>query len=190
MNEAVSQAKAAIEREDYALALHLLHPLADAGHAEAQFLMGYLYFTSAEVGKDDSKVWLERAAVQAHPEAVYYLACLGDRFDFGPPEDAQHAALLLRAAELGSVQAQRDLGCCYATGEQVFPKDLTLARLWYGRAAEAGHADAQYNFGCMLLYAEGGPEEPEAGLAWVHRAAEQGDAAALHHLRNIAAGYS
>ncbi len=107
-----------------------------------------------------------------------------------PPQDAEHAALLERAAESGSVQAQRDLGCCYATGEEAFAQDLVLARLWYGRAAEAGHADAQYNYGCMLLYGEGGPKEPEAGLAWVHRAAAQNDGGALHHLRNIAAGYS
>jgi TPR repeat protein len=106
-----------------------------------------------------------------------------------PPQDAEHAALLLRAAELGSINAQRDLGCCYATGMKAIAQDLTLARLWYGRAAEAGHADAQYNFGCMLLYGEGGPKEPEAGMAWIRRAAEQGDDPAQHHLRDIADGF-
>src|SRR6266571_5043809 len=40
-----------------------------------------------------------------------------------PPQDAEHAALLIRAAELGSVQAQRDLGCSYATGEDALPQD-------------------------------------------------------------------
>ena len=46
-----------------------------------------------------------------------------------PPQDAQHAVWLRRAAELGSIDAQRDLGCCYATGENVIPQNLILARL-------------------------------------------------------------
>ena len=104
----------------------------------------------------------------------------GDRWC--PPQDAAHAALLMRAAELGSIDAQRDLGCCYATGEATIPQNPLLARLWYGRAAEAGHADAQYNFGCMLLDGEGGPKEPESGMAWVRRAAAQGDPCAVHFL--------
>ena len=105
-----------------------------------------------------------------------------------PPQDAEHAALLIRAAELGSIDAQRDLGCCYATGEEAIAQDLGLARQWYGRAAGAGHADAQYNLGCMLLFGEGGPKEPEAGMEWVRRAAGQGDPAAQSHLRDLATG--
>ena len=102
-----------------------------------------------------------------------------------PPQDAEHASLLIQAAELGSVEAQRDLGCCYATGDDGIEQNLPLARLWYGRAAEAGHADAQYNFGSMLLLGEGGPPEPEAGIAWIRQAAAQGDLAAIHHLRDL-----
>jgi TPR repeat protein len=101
-----------------------------------------------------------------------------------PPQDAEHAALLIQAARLGSVQAQRDLGCCYATGDDAIEQDLPSARLWYGRAAEAGHADAQYNFGCMLLYGEGGAKDTDAGITWISRAAAQGDEAALHHLND------
>jgi len=48
-----------------------------------------------------------------------------------PPQDAEHAALLIRAAELGSIQAQRDLGCEYATGDDVIAQNLVLARLCY-----------------------------------------------------------
>src|SRR5262245_5849245 len=117
MNEAIVKARNAIESEDYRAAIQLLRPLAEAEHGEAQFLCGYLYFTSADVTKDDCRRWLQRAAAQNHPGALYYLACLGDRFDFGPPEDEAKRALLIRAAELGSAEAQRDLGCFYATGD-------------------------------------------------------------------------
>jgi len=184
MSVAVEQAKAAIEREDYDSAIKLLRPLADGGLAEAEFLLGYLYFTSAEVSKTESRAWLERAAAQKHPEALYYLACLGSTCDFGPPEDATHRALLVSSAELGCPEAQRDLGCFHAVGDLGFPKDEVLARLWYGRAAAQGHADAMYNYGSMLLYGEGGPAEPETGMDWIRRAAAQGDHGAIHFLAN------
>lgn len=182
MKDVIEKAKAAIEREDYAVASDLLRPLAEHGAAEAEFLMGYLYFSSAPVTKDESRSWLERAAAKDHPEALYYLSGLGHTVDFGPPEDDAHGRFLIRAAELGLPRAQRDLGCFYSIGEGGFPKDSALGRLWYGRAATQGHADAQYNFGLMLLHGEGGPAEPDAGIEWIHRAAKQGDKAAIHFL--------
>lgn len=182
MKDAIEKAKAAIEREDYEVASDLLMPLAENGAAEAEFLMGYLYFTSASVTKDESRAWLERAAAKDHPGALYYLSGLGNTIDLGPPEDDVHGRFLIRAAELGLPQAQRDLGCFYAIGEYGFPKDLVLGRIWYGRAAVQGHRDAQYNFGLMLLHGEGGPVEPDAGMEWLRRAAKQGDAAAIDFL--------
>src|SRR5207248_327759 len=128
------------------------------------FLMGYLYFTSAPVEKDESRAWLERSAAKDHPEALYYLSRLGHSFDFGPPEDEAHRRLLIRAAELEFPEAQRDLGCFCAIGEGGFPKDPTLGRLWYGRAAAQDHADAQYNFGFMLLSARAGQRTQTLGL--------------------------
>jgi len=182
MTDFIDQAKAAIEREDYTAVIDLLRPLACEGCTEAEFLMGYLFFTSAEVTKDESQAWLERAAAKDHPEALYHLSGLGQQIDFGPPEDETHGRLLIRAAELGLPQAQRDLGCFYAIGEGGFQQDQVLGRLWYGRAAAQGHADAQYNFGLMLLEGAGGPAEPDTGMEWVRRAAKQGDAAAIHFL--------
>src|SRR2546426_10910174 len=71
MNETLSEIKDAIQREDYDSAIRLLRPLADAGQSEAQFLFGYLFFTGADVTKDDSRGWLQRAASQDHPDAIY-----------------------------------------------------------------------------------------------------------------------
>jgi uncharacterized protein len=96
----------------------------------------------------------------------------------GPPDTDPRRALLVKAAELGLTEAQRDLGCYYAIGEGGFPLDLRLGRLWYSRAAESGHADAQYNYGLMVINGEGGPADLNEGLAWIRRAAEQGDESA------------
>src|SRR4051812_1565089 len=121
MTDVIEEAKVAIEREDYVAAADLLRPLAENGVPDAEFLMGYLYFTSAPVEKDESRAWLQRSAAKDHPEALYYLSRWGHRFDFGPPEDEAHRRLLIRAAELGFPEAQRDLGCFCAIGEGGFP---------------------------------------------------------------------
>jgi TPR repeat protein len=69
-----------------------------------------------------------------------------------------------------------------AIGEGGFPLDPHLARLWYSRAAERGHADAQFNYGLMLILGEGGPVDQDNGLEWIRRAAAQDDHAALRYL--------
>src|SRR5437016_10230573 len=98
MNE-VEEAKAAIEREDYETAIQLLRPLAESGLAEAQYLLGSLHFTSAEVDPRESHDWLTRAADQDHPTALYYLARWQDGTGGVPPSEENLRPMLLRAAE-------------------------------------------------------------------------------------------
>lgn len=182
MPDVIQEAQRAIEREEYDRAIALLQPLADSGNPEAQYLLGYLAFTSAEVDLAECRVWLERAAAQQHPEAIYHLARWVSNGHYASPKDEPHRKLLIRAAELGSSNAQRDLGCCYALGEEGWPLDLALARQWYGRAAESGHADAQFNYGVMLLLGEGGPIDA-TGTDWINRAAAQEDECAIGYLK-------
>ena len=46
------------------------------------------------------------------------------------------------------------------------------------KAAEQGHADAQYNLGAIYSRGEGVPEDDDEAVRWYRKAAEQGDAAA------------
>lgn len=73
-------------------------------------------------------------------------------------------------AAAGIARAQTNLGACYATGAEV-PADLSAARVWMQRGAEAGDALGQRNLATMLLN-----EDPTAAVGWYRRAAEQGDA--------------
>ena len=84
---------------------------------------------------------------------------------------------MLRAAESGCVQAQRDAGASLATGdwrEGKFPQDLRAAVAWYRRAAEAGHVDANYNLASMLAEGEGCDRDLPAARAWLRRAVAGG----------------
>jgi TPR repeat protein len=185
MKDAIAEARDAIYHEDYNSATRLLRPLADGGGAEAQFLMGYLFFTSADTSKEESRAWLELAAAQDHPDALHHLSHMGEEWDFGPPENERNRNLLMRAAELGWANAHRDLGCYYACGDGGFPKDSAQARVWYFRAAQQGHSEAQYDYGAMLFEGEGGVVDTHAGLEWVRRAAAQGEDCALHFLAQL-----
>jgi len=99
-------------------------------------------------------------------------------------EQAERDALLLKAGELGSVEA-RDLGALYATGDWTGPRDPAQAAVWYRRAAERGHSDAQYNLGFMYLLGEGVQQDAEAGVRWLKSAADHGDETSLRLLADV-----
>ncbi len=48
------------------------------------------------------------------------------------------------------------------------------ACIWWRKAAEMGHADAQLRLGDMLLTGIGGESDVQEALYWIHKAAEQG----------------
>jgi TPR repeat protein len=60
-------------------------------------------------------------------------------------------------------------------GKEVLPTD---------GAGRAGHADAQYNYGSMLLYGEGGPADPRSGKDLIRRAAAKGNPCAVGFMQN------
>jgi TPR repeat protein len=70
-------------------------------------------------------------------------------------EDPNRDALLQRAGELGSLEAQR------------------------------GHADAQYNLGFMCLLGEGIAADPHEALRWLRLAADQEEEPAMRLLADL-----
>ena len=115
--------------------------------------------------------FLRDAAAKDRPDAVWFLVNQTQSRETDPEFERS----LLRAGELGSIGAQRQLGVMYATGDWTGPKDLTEAVRWYRLAAENGEAESQYDLGFMLLLGEGGPKNIEEGLMWLERAGELGE---------------
>lgn len=66
-----------------------------------------------------------------------------------------------RAAVIGSLDARNMVGRCHELGWGV-PVDHGEALSQYRRAADRGHAWAQYNVGCLLLYGEASRDHAEA----------------------------
>jgi TPR repeat protein len=160
----------------------LWRPYIAQDDVEAQFRLAYYYlFYSFDEGpqkRGEMEKLLRTAAERAHPDAVYWLSHLY-------PKEAERDSLLLRAGELGSLDGQRDLGALYATGDWTGPHDSVRAVGWYRRAADQGHADAQYNLGFMYLLGEGVPSDPKEGLRWLLCAADQGDKSSFRLLADL-----
>ena len=62
------------------------------------------------------------------------------------------------------------------------PQDYAEAINWNRKAAEQGHADAQYNLGVMYYNGEGVPLDYAEAARWYRLAAEQGHASAQNNL--------
>lgn len=171
----LEQAQEAIAAGRYQEAEALLKPLTNAGNAEADYLYGSLLFSEPDlVDLDAAMDAFERAADLDHPDACYQLAITSidesDGIVVGPVVDRD---LLLHAAELGNVDAQRTAGSLYANGEEGFERDLAAAREWHQRAAEQGDPDSQYDLGWMMLEGEGGEPDYDGGLTWLEACAAQ-----------------
>ena len=113
----MNAAREAIEPEDVPLAASLLLLPAISGNLEAQFLLGYLYFSSPDLDLAESRHSLEHASPHDHADALFHLSTLHSDGSTGLPDRLHRRSLLIKAADLGSQQAQPDKGCNLATGE-------------------------------------------------------------------------
>ena len=112
----------ALEAGDYETALRELRPLAEQGHADAQYYLGEMYAGGDGVAQDSVQMayWWHKAAEQGFAIAQYDLGV---------------------AAGNGCAKAQYYLGLMYASGKGV-PKDYVAAHMWFNLAAAQEYEDA------------------------------------------------
>ena len=95
-----------------------------------------------------------------------------------PMDDAQAQALDLieEAAQKGSANAMFFMGKAHAGGKYGLPSSDLAAVEWLARAAEAGHAAAQFKLGVFYQYGRGVRKDQFMATEWFLEAAEQDDA--------------
>ena len=141
-----------------------------SGEAEAQHLYGFALLCDGE-HRDilEGRMWLEKAVEQGHADAMYELANSFSGFDTTKSFD-----LLTKAGEMGSRNAQKELGNRYYWGEGI-PEDRSKAMEWYKRAAEGGEGDSHANEMLGMFYEEGvGVEQDWRQAAQHYKAAMAG----------------
>ncbi len=134
---------AAYNRGDYAAAYREFLPLAEQGHADAQYFLGDMYRRGRGVPQSDAQAveWTRKAAEQGMARAQ---SARGDMYRKGlgvPQSDVQAVEWYRKAAEQGLAGAQFNLGDMYRRGRGV-PEDYVQAYAWFNIAAAQGDQDA------------------------------------------------
>jgi TPR repeat protein len=139
----VDDATAAARAGDFATALRVLIPSAEANDPQAAFVLAMLYEAGHGVPKDTAKaaVLYAQAAKRGIAPAQNNLGSLYANGD-GVPRDAEQAVnWWWRAADQGLSIAQINLAAYYALGTAV-TQDLIQAYKWAAIAAAGGDREA------------------------------------------------
>jgi hypothetical protein len=101
---------ATYKRGDYATALRLWRPLADAGDADAQLNFGFMYANGEGVPQDYSMAvsWFSKAAEQRHAGAQYNLGIMYEQ-GWGVPQDYIQAHVWFKLAASRSDASDKEL---------------------------------------------------------------------------------
>lgn len=122
---------------------------------------------------------LELGAAAGRPEALNALSSAVGMGVGGPADETRARALLLQAAEAGSIGAHLTLSDLYIQGANGFPQDRSRGYRHAVLAAESTQnpraaAWAQWRVGMLTLNGVGVPADANGGYAWVVRAADNG----------------
>lgn len=127
--------KQAYEKKDFAAAFKELSPLAEQGNAEAQFLLGEMYWTGQGVLKDNDRAikWLTASATQGNANAQFFM---GSYYLLPHLDITQGLKWLRLSAEQGNQDAQLLLGKSYMEGNRELPRDPIQGEMWLTLAAK------------------------------------------------------
>lgn len=138
--------QAAYKSGDYDKALKLYTEAAEAGNADAQLLLGFLFFNGDGVAQDynTSVKWFTRAARQGDSRSQAQLGIMYENGQGVPQDFTAAAQWFTKAADQGYGLAQNSLGLMYAVGQGV-KQDYPRAHMWLNLAAAQQYEDAQEN---------------------------------------------
>src|SRR5690349_17035146 len=134
----------AYNAKNYAVALKEITPLAKAGNADAQHLLGLMYYMGRGVPRDYKEAfeWHRKAALQGKADAQYVIAAMYYEGNAVPVDQKQAVYWFRKAAEQGNAEAQYALGLLYRYHQAGMPQDLVIAYMLWNLSAASGHAKA------------------------------------------------
>jgi uncharacterized protein len=180
-------ARAYAANRQTAEAISAYRKAADKGSSAAMVELGVMYGIGAGVAKDQAKArdLFERAAKAGNPRGVTNLAAIDGGTAANP---AEARAMLAKAAEANSAEAQFQLGVMYAQGTGG-PKDDVAARALFEKAAAQNHAAALEWLGAFAQSGRGGAQDTRAAKTYYERAAALGDDDAKAALKRLECPY-
>lgn len=170
--------------------LEKLFALAESGDAKCQLELSNYYFDSEK--EEDYKAsydWALKAAEQGYAPAMSRIATFYSLGEIGIEPDYEKAMeWLKKAADLGDEESAADYAK-FTSAEGIFEMALMCMQLFElkkkpgiefildlcRRAAEMGHAKAQYTIGKAYVNNSCKDADYEKGIEWLKKAAAQGD---------------
>jgi TPR repeat protein len=134
----------AYNARNYELALKEVTPLARAGHADAQHLLGLMYYMGRGVQRDykQAMVWHRKAALQGQADAQYVVGSMYYTGNSVPQDQKLAVSWFRKAAEKGHGEAQHALGLMYRYHVAGMPQDVVIAYMLWNLAAAGGNLNA------------------------------------------------
>ncbi len=173
---------------DYVSAVGWFEKAAANGNAEAQYVLGAMYYEGEVIEQDYMKaiVWYKKAAANGVAEAQFIV---GFMYQYGEGVERDYAkamAYYKKAAAHGDASSQCMIGVMYLAGQGV-KQDYIKAVEWFEKAAANGVAEAQYIIGAMYQVGEGVEQDDVKAKEWIERATVQvqGDVNAQERLKKL-----
>ncbi len=172
----LSDAKAAISRGEFKIAVKIYQQAAKQGDTKSEYNLGLMYLSGDGVKQNNSEAlkWFTLSANGGFAEAQYRLGVIYFRNDIVPIDYAEAVKWYRAAASQGHVKSQLDMGIIYYSGA-VVDQDYAEAIKWYKLAASKGLTEAQFNLGTMYLKGDGVPEDFVKGYMWVYLSTQSND---------------
>ncbi len=173
-------------------AAELFEKAASAGHHRAEINLGILYMRGQGVPRDlvQARAWLEKAAANDEPNALYALGRAMEQSDGPVMADSVRAADLYRgAAEKGHALAALRYGLALVDGLGV-KRDLVAAQRWLLQAQASGVPEAALALGDMSARTPASRDKAanekivEIAVTWYQAAANAGVPSAQFKLAN------
>ncbi|MES3024786.1 MAG: tetratricopeptide repeat protein [Pseudomonadota bacterium] len=134
----------AYNAKNYVLALKEVAPLAKAGHADAQHLLGLMHYMGRGVERDYKLAlqWHRKAAQQGKADAQYVVGAMFYTGNAVPKDQLQALMWFRKAAEQGHADAQHTLGLMYCYRIPGVRHDVVIAYMLYNLSAANGNKHA------------------------------------------------
>jgi TPR repeat protein len=179
----VDWAKWFFRRQEYRESMEWFRKAAQAGNADAQHWMAYLYHHGIGVERDfaASMQWDMKAAANGLSDAMDAIGYMYEHDEGVTRDYAEAMKWYKRAADAGNVHAQSNLASMYFNGHGV-PQDLAKAAELFAKPADDGLAEAQFALGFILAGGLAGKKDHTQGISLLQKAAAQNDPNASAYL--------
>ncbi|MBX9912079.1 MAG: protein kinase [Beijerinckiaceae bacterium] len=155
---------------------------ADNGWAAAQLALARLCETGRGCAPDPERALelYRKAADQGLAEAQYELGRIYENGILLPSDTEESSRWYEKSANGGHAPALFKRGQAFLAKSG--PDQFAIAASDFRKAAENGHAEAQFNLGVVLREGKGVPKDLGEAAAWFKKAADQGFAGAQYQL--------